>query len=95
LTLRHRSGSLVAVPALRADAIANVSDSASFQIQVNGNPRDVPCGTRVRELLELVGVGGRRVAVAVNRTVVPRSAYDTHPLAEGDRVEILEAVGGG
>jgi sulfur carrier protein len=31
----------------------------------------------------------------VNRSVVPRSAYDTHPLADGDRVEILEAVGGG
>ncbi len=49
----------------------------------------------MRELLDLLGVGERRVAVAVNRGVVPRSAYDTHPLAGGDRVEILEAVGGG
>jgi sulfur carrier protein len=72
-----------------------VSDTAPLQILVNGNPRDVPSGTRVRELLDLLGVGGRRVAVAVNRSVVPRSAYDTHPLADGDRVEILEAVGGG
>lgn len=80
---------------MRASVIANVSDSDSFQIVVNGSPRDVPSETRVRELLDLMGVGGRRVAVAVNRTVVPRSAYDTHLLAEGDRVEILEAVGGG
>jgi len=72
-----------------------VSDSASLQILVNGSPRDVPSGTCVRELLTLLGVGGRRVAVAVNRGVVPRSVYDTHPLADGDRVEILEAVGGG
>jgi sulfur carrier protein len=35
------------------------------------------------------------VAVAVNRDVVPRSTFATHRLAEGDRVEILEAVGGG
>ncbi len=49
----------------------------------------------MRELLDLLGVGGRRVAVAVNRSVVPCSVYDTHPLADGDRVEILEAVGGG
>lgn len=72
-----------------------MSDSASLEILVNGSPREVPSGTRIRGLLDLLGVGGRRVAVAVNRTVVPRSVYDTHSLAAGDRVEILEAVGGG
>ncbi len=72
-----------------------MSESASLQILVNGRPRDIPPGIRVRELLDLLGVGGRRVAVAVNRSVVPRSMYDSHPLAAGDRVEILEAVGGG
>lgn len=95
MTLPERSGSLAGVPEKRANATANVSDSASLQILVNGTPRDVPSGTRVRGLLDLLGVGGRRVAVAVNRCVVPRSVYDTHPLAAGDRVEILEAVGGG
>lgn len=95
MTLPERSGSLEVVPVKRANATANVSDSASLQILVNGTPRDVPSGTRVRGLLDLLGVGGRRVAVAVNRSVVPRSVYDTHPLAAGDRVEILEAVGGG
>jgi len=95
LTLPKRSGSLVGVPAKRANAIANVSESASLQILVNGSPQEIPPGTRVRELLDLLGIGGRRVAVAVNRSVVPRSVYDTHPLAAGDRVEILEAVGGG
>ncbi|HEB89108.1 MAG TPA: sulfur carrier protein ThiS, partial [Deltaproteobacteria bacterium] len=38
---------------------------------------------------------GRRVAVAVNRQVVVRSRYDETELSEGDRIEILEAVGGG
>jgi len=69
--------------------------SAGLAISVNGEPRHVPEGTTVRALLALLGLEGRRVAVAVNRTVVPRSAYESHRLAAGDRVEVLEAVGGG
>ncbi|MEZ7979998.1 MAG: sulfur carrier protein ThiS, partial [Myxococcota bacterium] len=46
-------------------------------------------------LLDTLGLGGKRVAVAINRDVVIRSQHPTHPLADGDRVEILEAVGGG
>jgi sulfur carrier protein len=64
-------------------------------LSVNGAAREVPPGTTVRSLLALLGLEGRRLAVAVNRAVVPRSAYGNHPLAVGDRVEILEAVGGG
>jgi sulfur carrier protein len=71
------------------------SGSAALPVTVNGDARDVPAGTTVRALLGLLGLEGRRVAVAVNRTVVPRSAYDTQRLVAGDRVEVLEAVGGG
>jgi sulfur carrier protein len=49
----------------------------------------------VAGLIELLGLTGRRVAVAINRDVVPRSAFGSRQLASGDRVEILEAVGGG
>jgi sulfur carrier protein len=49
----------------------------------------------VSELLALLAIERRRVAVAINREVVPRSAQSTRTLAAGDRVEILEAVGGG
>lgn len=72
-----------------------VDGSAGLAISVNGEPHRVPEGTSVRALLALLGLEGRRVAVAVNRTVVPRSAYESHRLAAGDRVEVLEAVGGG
>jgi thiamine biosynthesis protein ThiS len=68
---------------------------AALALTVNGEAREVPAGASVRSLLALLGFEGRRVAVAVNRAVVPRSTYDTHRLAAGDRVEILEAVGGG
>jgi len=49
----------------------------------------------VRVLLERLGLDGRRIAVAVERDVVPRSEYARRRLCDGDRVEILEAVGGG
>jgi sulfur carrier protein len=66
-----------------------------FDVQVNGTPRRVSDGCTVESLLRLVGVSGARIAVAVNREVVPRSAFSSRRLAVGDRVEILEAVGGG
>jgi sulfur carrier protein len=71
-----------------------VSDT-QLVLLVNGEPRELPRGATVAQLVEALGLGGRRVAVAVNRDVVPRSAFAGHPLARGDRVEILEAVGGG
>jgi sulfur carrier protein len=66
-----------------------------MQIIVNGNPTDIPDGLAMAGLIEHMGLGGRRVAVEVNRELVPRSRFDQHRLADGDRVEIIHAVGGG
>jgi len=46
-------------------------------------------------LIDALGLQTSRIAIAVNRDVVPRSAFATHRLETDDRVEILEAVGGG
>jgi sulfur carrier protein len=63
-------------------------------ITVNGEPRELT-GT-VDELLDALGVQVRRgVAVAVDATVVPRSAWATTQVADGARVEIVTAVQGG
>lgn len=67
----------------------------AVSVLVNGEPRSVPAGVTIGALLALLGMGGRRLAVAVNRSVVPRSGFDRVALAAGDRIEILEAVGGG
>ena len=64
-------------------------------IAVNGEPQAVPSGTTVAELLALLGLDPRRVAVERNRDVVPRSTYADDLLADGDRVEIVTFVGGG
>jgi sulfur carrier protein len=69
--------------------------ATELPLLVNGESRRVASGCTVAGLVALLGLEGRRVAVAVNRDVVPRSAFDRHRLAAGDRVEILEAVGGG
>jgi sulfur carrier protein len=62
---------------------------------VNGEAHEVPEGTTVADLVERLGLGGRRVAVAIDREVVPRRAFARRRLRSGERVEILEAVGGG
>jgi sulfur carrier protein len=71
------------------------SAPVSIEVVVNGSSERLPLDTSVRELLGHLGLGGARIAVAVNRRVVPRSSFETHRLAAGDRIEILEAVGGG
>jgi sulfur carrier protein len=65
------------------------------EILVNGAPRAVPPGASPARVIELLALGGRRIAVEVNGAIVPRSAYAEHELKPGDRVEIVHAVGGG
>ncbi|HLU13269.1 MAG TPA: sulfur carrier protein ThiS [Arenimonas sp.] len=66
-----------------------------MEILLNGEPREVPAGTTVAGLLDLAGYGGRKVAVELNLEVVPRSRHADQVLAEGDRVEVIHAIGGG
>ncbi len=66
-----------------------------MQITLNGQPRDCASPTTIAQLLEAAGYGGRRVAVELNREIVPRSQHASRTLAEGDQVEIVHAIGGG
>jgi sulfur carrier protein len=75
--------------------VSHALQSAGLGVRVNGEPRTLPAGASVAELIAALGLSGRKLAVAVNREVVPRAQYGARRLAEGDRVEILEAVGGG
>ena len=66
-----------------------------MQILLNGEARDVDAGTTLARLLEHAGLAGRRVAVEVNARIVPRSRHAEWARADGDRVEIVHALGGG
>lgn len=65
------------------------------QISVNGDPREVPEGCTLERLLAMLEMRDRKVAVAINRGIVPRAQRAARVIEDGDRIEILEAVGGG
>lgn len=65
-----------------------------MRISVNGEARELAAATTVAELLALLGVRGR-IAVEINGDLAPRSTHARHQLADGDRVEIVQAIGGG
>ena len=66
-----------------------------MDIELNGQPRRIDPGASILALLENEGLAERRVAVEVNGEIVPRSLHAAHALVEGDRVEIVHALGGG
>lgn len=68
---------------------------STSRVVYNGEPREVPRGTTVAELLAELRLDPRRVAVEVNLQLVPRRQHPEHQLAEGDRVEVVTLVGGG
>ena len=68
---------------------------APIKVAVNGETRELTDAMTVAALVEMLGYGGRRIAVEVNQAIVPRSLYGQCELAEGDVIEIVQAIGGG
>lgn len=66
-----------------------------MDILLNGEPRSLESALTVLQLLQREGLADRRVAVEVNGEIVPRGRHVDHALADGDRVEIVHALGGG
>jgi len=64
-------------------------------VTVNGKPREVDDETDLARLLQSLEVDTQGVAIARNAEIVPRQAYATVTLREGDRIEIVRMVGGG
>jgi sulfur carrier protein len=63
--------------------------------QLNGEAHESDAPLTVRALLERMELGTRRVAVAINACVVPKSRFEAVQVREGDHVEVIHAVGGG
>ena len=66
-----------------------------MNILLNGDSREMPDGATITALLESLELAGQRLAVELNEDVIPRSEHGSTELKEGDRVEIVRAVGGG
>jgi len=62
---------------------------------VNGEHKDCPEALSLAELIAQLGMKGDRVAVELNREIVPRAEWPNTQLHAGDRLEIVHFVGGG
>lgn len=66
-----------------------------MQIELNGARRELPTAATIADLVTTLDLAGQRYAVEVNGSVVPGSLHAAHRLTEGDRVELIGAIGGG
>ncbi|MBC8023807.1 MAG: sulfur carrier protein ThiS [Burkholderiales bacterium] len=69
--------------------------SAPIRVVVNGAPREFAAPPTFMQLLDQLDLAGRRLAVERNGEIVPRSTFADSRLADGDRIEVVIAVGGG
>ena len=73
----------------------SIDAQQSLAISVNGEPRRIPGGLSIAQMLSELGIDPLRVAVERNLEVVPRSGLAEVPVADGDCFEIVHFVGGG
>lgn len=66
-----------------------------MQLTVNGEAVEAKSGSTVAALLEQLNISRERVAVEINMEIVPKATYGSHCLSDGDRIEIVQFVGGG
>jgi len=64
-------------------------------ITLNGERRELPGEVTVSGLLDALEIEPRKIAVELNLEIVPRSAFDVTLISGGDRLEIVQFVGGG
>jgi sulfur carrier protein len=70
-------------------------DRIASRIVVNGRAIEPGAAATIADLVRSLGLEGKRIAVERNGEIVPKSRYAQTPIAEGDRIEIVGAVGGG
>ena len=76
-------------------SLATLYYSSVMEITVNGSTKLCEAPLAVADLLQKMALAGKKVAVERNGEIVPRSAHASTLLANGDRLEIVAAVGGG
>lgn len=66
-----------------------------MKVTINGETRELAADSTLQSLLEALDMTRGRVAVEINQEIIPRSQHSEHLLHDGDRIEIIHAVGGG
>jgi sulfur carrier protein len=67
----------------------------TMTIEINGKKREIPIVSNVRELLLFLEISESRLAIEINRKIIHRNEWDTTPVEDNDRVEIVRFIGGG
>lgn len=66
-----------------------------MRVTLNGEARELSEGLTVNDLVDQLGLNERRIAVEINRDILPRDDYANRAIQEGDVVEIVQFIGGG
>ncbi len=66
-----------------------------INVTINGETRQLSSSRTIAALIDEMGLTGKRIALERNGDIVPRSTFSTQQLSDGDRLEIVVAVGGG
>jgi sulfur carrier protein len=67
----------------------------AIRITLNGASRELPAPVSFEQLLAELALNGKRLAIERNGEIVPRSSFGRSRVADGDRIEVVVAVGGG
>ena len=66
-----------------------------MNILLNNKPEILFDGSTVKKLLENKNIKNKYYAVEINRKIIPKSEYKTYVIKDGDKIEIITAIGGG
>jgi len=64
-------------------------------IILNGENKQIDDNTNIEQLLLSLDLSNKRLAIEINQQIIPRSNFNSHRLNEQDKVEIVQAIGGG
>jgi sulfur carrier protein len=66
-----------------------------ISVTINGEIRKVPAEIDLDRLLELFSLPAKRIAIELNKAVIPRADWPKTPISDGDKIEVVHFVGGG
>jgi sulfur carrier protein len=65
------------------------------KIIVNGEEISLPQNSNIDDLINQLGFQNKRIAVEINESIIPKSKHSSFFLKAKDRIEVIDAVGGG
>lgn len=75
--------------------MSGVNEPTTIEISINGEPRHIPSGYSVADLVASLELSAGRLAIELNLSIVPRTAWAETSLQANDKLEIVHFVGGG